>query len=92
LIVQPHLAPTFHPQNAPAIASDGEWSAIVYFGESPSRNIGERFELIAISANEEGSRAIAAYLEQAAEDGSFPGLAFLPEGTELQDQITVTRE
>lgn len=92
LVVQPHLAPQFHPQPGPvAQGQDGEWIGTAFFGESPSRNIGEGFELIVVLATREASQAFREYLDQSSRTGSFPGLAFLLDGTEIEDQITVTR-
>ncbi len=92
VFVQPHLAPQFHPQpKAITNREKGEWWATAYFGTSPSTNIGEQFEVIVTVADRGGSQAIEDYLRQAEQTGSWPGLAFLPDGVEMYDQITVTR-
>jgi hypothetical protein len=92
VMVQPHLSPQFHPQENAVKTADGQWFADAYFGEQPSSNVGERFELIIVAATQETSQAFLDYLAEAKETGSFPGLAFLPEGATILDQITVERQ
>lgn len=93
LIVQPHLAPRYHPQLAPLVQrQDGVWSGFAYFGEDPSTNAGEQFQLIVVLATRAASEEFQRYLDQSETVESFEGLPFLPEeGMEMVDQITVTR-
>ena len=92
VVVQPHLAPQFHPQPRAIIdRPKGEWWATAYFGASPSTNIGEKFDVIVVLADADGSQAFKDYLSQVEQTGSKKGLAFLPDGVESYDHITVTR-
>jgi hypothetical protein len=90
VVVQPHLAPQFHPQpKAIMNRPKSEWWATAYFGESSSTSIGEQFEVIVVLADAEGSQAFEDYLRQAEQAGSYKGLAFLPDGVESYDQMIV---
>ena len=91
VIVQPQLAPRFHPQLGPALRREREWSAVAYLGEDPPQGTSEKLDIIVVLATRDASRAFNDYLDEAEKKGSFPGLHQLPEGVEIKDRATVIR-
>jgi hypothetical protein len=89
VLVRGHGAPQFHPQPGPVRrAQSGKWTARVQLGaDSLTKNA--RFDVVAVVASREASVTLANYLENAISTGRFAGVALLPEGTEVKDEVTV---
>lgn len=93
VVVQPLLAPQYHPQPGPvARSADGQFLSVAYFGESALKASGEKFILLIVSASSTGGQAFRNYLSQAKSRGTYPGLPGLPAGTQPTAQITVVRK
>lgn len=90
LLVLPEGTTAYHPQTGPiVVSSNGNWSASAYAGLDGTVDVGRGFVLIAALADEQGSNAIRQYFDHAGPD--FTGLATLPPGVQLMDQIRVLR-
>jgi hypothetical protein len=74
LVVQPIESPYYHPQTGP-IPKDrnGRWQGFVYLGTSDIENVGERYLIFIVSADNSASRRFSDYLTAGAETGNGPG-------------------
>lgn len=83
--------PRFYPQDGPAIVQDdGDWtSPSVFFGGE--EDVGRRFDVIAVVANDRAGMVFRKYLEVGQQTKEFPGLRSLPKGVVEYDRITVIR-
>lgn len=96
LLVLPEGTTAYHPQTGPVIvSSDGVWTASVYVGSDGTVDLGRGFIVITALADQQGSNAIRQYFEQSRPSGPsgphFAGLATLPPGIQLMDQVRVLR-
>jgi hypothetical protein len=79
VLIYPHAAGRYYPQDEPAdVQANGDWSTLVYFGTAA--DVGLKFDVIAVLANEEAQTAFNKYLEECIENQSWPGLEELPIG------------
>jgi hypothetical protein len=93
VVVYPRAFPRYHPQTEPAQrSSDGAWSATAYVGAGPETDIGGKFDVHAVLADNQASREFREYLSAAAKAGDWPGLRELPRGARIVHTITVTRK
>jgi hypothetical protein len=80
-VIQPLASPRYHPQRGPiSRGRDGAFTAKVFFGQSSTQNIGERFRLLVVVADHNASEVFSQYLNSSNSIGSFPGLSELPSG------------
>jgi hypothetical protein len=81
---------SLNPQPRPAaVGCDGSWSSQVFVGGAG--DAGKPFQILVAVADPAAAAAITAYLADAQRTGSYPGMAALPAGARLADQLTVTR-
>jgi hypothetical protein len=81
----------FYPQDQPITFEAGDkWSGIVCIGTQS--DIGKKFDLIIIMANEEAQISFQAYFIEGRIRESWAGLDQLPDGAVIYDRITVTRK
>ena len=89
VVVFPHEANLYHPQNAPAeVQETGDWSTLVYIGTE--KDSGKRFDIIAVVADKTAQDSFRAYLADGKKK-DWPGLENLPEEATIGARITVTR-
>lgn len=91
------VAGRFHPQEYGGKAArkiNGTWSQNIRFGDcgKPGTNIGERFELLIITTDEQANAAIEKYIADSNARNSWPGLTELPQGITTHVDIMVTRK
>jgi hypothetical protein len=91
VVVFVHSVGRYYPQNNPAdIEPSGDWASITYIGV-PS-DIGLKFDLIAVLADQQAQNAFNKYLVDARDKNDYPGLARLPNGATIYDRISVIRK
>lgn len=91
IMVNPHVAGRYYPQNVPAdVQANGDWTSLTYIGIEEVVN--RKFYIIAVLADKRAQDAFNAYLKQAKDTKTWPGLERLPEGTTIYDRITVMRK
>lgn len=66
------------------------WQAYVWVGYDT--DIGKKFRILALVADERATQEIQAYLEKWELTGNYPGMVNLPEGVEVHAEIFITRE
>ncbi len=82
-----------HPQTAPvAKQQDDHWTGVAYLGESPEKNIGERFILHLVSANANATSVFSNYLLQASATNKYNGISALPVGAAVVVSTSVYRK
>lgn len=81
----------YYPQNQPAdLQANGGWSSMTSIGIAS--DLGLKFDLIAVLADDEGRSAINNYLTNAKNRNDYPGVEQLPTGVTVYDRISVTRK
>jgi hypothetical protein len=91
IVVYPHIVGRYYPQNDPAdVHADGDWASLTFIGIE--EDVGRKFDIIAVLADESAQEAFNVYLTQAKDKKTWQGLEKLPEGTAIYDRITVTRK
>ncbi len=94
VLVAPHGLEEYlyHPQNGPAEKSyGGTWEAQIFVGLEDPVDYGRRFDIYAVTADERAKRELEEYFWNARTTGSWPGLLSLPDGSKIEDKVTVTR-
>jgi hypothetical protein len=94
VLVAPHGLEEYlyHPQNGPAEKSyGGTWEAQIFVGLEDPVDYGRRFDIYAVTADEMAKQGFEEYFRNARNTGSWPGLPSLPDGTKIEDKVTVTR-
>jgi len=91
LVVYSHKSGRYYPQNEPAqITLKGDWSSIIFLGLPDT--VGEEFDILVTIPRGEALRIFEEYLNTGKRTGSWPGLNYLPEGTDIYDRVMVTRK
>ena len=91
IIVYPYLVDRYYPQNNSAdVQANGDWTSLTSIGIEEEVN--RKFDIIAVLADKRAQDAFNAYLIQANDTDTWPGLERLPEGATIYDSITVTRK
>lgn len=91
IVVYPQAAGRYYPQNDPAdVQANGDWSSLAFIGIE--EDVGRKFDIVAVLANKDAQDAFNAYLAQAKDKKTWPGLEELPNGAVIYDRITVTRK
>ena len=91
IIIKPQENDLYYPQNKPAETDvNGNWSSVVSIGLQG--DVGEKFEIIAVLADESAQNSFSAYIANGRENNSFEGMQQLPDGVQIYDQILVTRK
>lgn len=82
----------YYPMTTPVnMQQDGSWSSFTTLGGP--EDTGDRFDIIAIGANQMAQNEINIYISNATSspDGIYPGIASLPVGTKEYSRVIVTR-
>lgn len=91
VLVFPHVAGTYYPQNAPAdIQAGGDWTSLAFIGTDMDTD--NKFDIIVALADEMAQGELNAYLAQYKDKSPAPGLTRIPNGTTEYHRITVTRK
>ncbi|HET54055.1 MAG TPA: hypothetical protein ENN33_02440 [Ignavibacteria bacterium] len=91
IVVYPHVAGRYYPQNDPAdVQTNGDWISLAFIGIQ--EDVNRKFDIVAVLADESAQEAFNAYLTQAKGNKTWPGFEKLPEGTAIYDRITVARK
>jgi len=91
IIVYPYLFDRYYPQNNPAaVQANGDWISLTFIGIE--EDVNKKFDIIVVLADKMAQDAFNAYLIQAKDTDTWPGLERLPEGVTIYDRITVTRK
>jgi hypothetical protein len=91
VVVYPHPVGRYFPQNQAAdIQANGDWASLTFIGIEA--DVGMKFDIIALLVDRKAQEAFAAYLAEAKDKKTWPGLERLPDGTRIYDRITVTRK
>jgi hypothetical protein len=89
IVVFPHESNNYHPvEEVPIHGDTSDFSVTVTLGRQES--VGEKFDIIAMLADETAQEKFTNYLKTAA-DNNWQGID-LPDGTEEYSRITVTRK
>jgi hypothetical protein len=81
----------YYPQNDPAdMQATGGWASRSSFGIE--QDAGKKFDILAVLASREAQDTFSAYLTQARDKKSWPGLERLPDSAVRYDRITVIRK
>ena len=81
----------YYPQNQPAdIQANGDWASVTYIGVP--KDVGLKFDILAVSADKEGQNALNRYLVNARDRSDYAGLERLPNGVAIYDRVSVTRK
>ena len=90
VVVYPHEAGRYYPQNNPAeVDAKGNWTSQTYVGIEA--DVGAKFDLLAVLADQDGQDAFERYLRDARDKPDWAGLEQLPDGVTLHHRIEVTR-
>lgn len=92
VLVFPHEAPRYYPQQQARLFENGEWSGNVFVGNEDGEQTGQLFDIVVGLADDAAHRELADYMTRSENAGSFGGLDALPAGFVLYDRVTVTRE
>ena len=93
VVVRPLRASKYYPQgNMPAPGDKGEWRSLAYAGSSPDSELGDSFDVYAVTANYEGSAAIRDYLFESKLKNNWEGLSKLPNGCSIKASIEVVHQ
>ena len=85
-----HNVGRYYPQNQRAdIQANGDWASVSYIGVP--KDIGLKFDVIAVLADKEGQNAFNKYLVDAKDKSDYAGLERLPDGATIYDRVSVTR-
>jgi hypothetical protein len=68
-----------------------EWDVVARVGEGIATNLGDKFDIYTVIANEQATSLLGDYVEEANRTGVWPGMEELPEGADIYTQITVTK-
>ena len=80
----------FNPQpQAAVIGSAGGWTSQTFVGSGG--DAGKQFQILAVTADAAAVNTITGYLARAHQTGNYPGLATIPAGARLYDQVPVIR-
>ncbi len=91
IVVYPHLVDLYYPQNNSAdVQIYGDWTSNTSIGFEEDAN--SKFDIIAVLADKRAQDAFEAYIKQAKDTKTWPGLGKLIEGTTIYDRITVIRK
>lgn len=91
IIIKPQKNDLYYPQNKPAETDvNGNWSSVANIGRQD--DVLEKFEIIAVLADQSAQDSFAAYIANSRENGSFDGLQLLPDGVQIYDRIVLTRK
>ena len=91
IIIKPQENDLYYPQNkAVQMDVNGNWSSVVSIGRQS--DIGKKFEIIAVLADESARNSFDAYIANCRDEGSFDGIGQLPNGAQIYDHIVVTRK
>lgn len=91
IIVYPYLFDRYYPQKNPtAVQANGDWISLTFIGIE--EDVNKKFDIIAVLADKRAQDAFNAYLIQAKDTNTWPGLGRLLEGVTIYDRITVTRK
>lgn len=91
IVVYPHIAGRYHPQNDPAdIQANGDWASLTFIGIE--NDVGNKFDIIVVLADKNTQDTFKAYLTQSNDKKVWLGLEKLPEGATVYNRITVTRK
>ena len=91
IIVYPHLVDRYYPQNNSAdVQANGDWTSNTSI--SIEEDVNRKFDIIAVLADKRAQDAFEAYIKQAKDTKTWPGLGKLIEGTTIYDRITVMRK
>jgi len=91
IMIYVYDAGRYYPQNDSAIIeANDRWSSMAFIGGS--NDIGKKFDIIVLIADEKAKNDITQYLEDAKERYSWDGLLTLPKGAIIFDRITVQRK
>ena len=74
--------------NTPVVIFKDTWSAKIWIGRTPE-NIGEKFYIHAILADEKADNELQDYMEECRRKGSWPGLHSLPRGAKVYAKVMV---
>lgn len=87
IIVYPHIAGRYYPQDNPVdIQVNGEWITLAFIGIE--EDTGDKFDIIAVLADEMAQDAFNVYFTQS----TWGGFENLPKGALIYCRVTVTRE
>jgi hypothetical protein len=89
ILVYPQAANKFYPQNKNVNIINGHWSSSIGLGTKD--NSGEKFNIIAVLANEEAHKELTNYTDIGIKDNYWPGMDSIPQGAWVCDEVTVTR-
>lgn len=91
IMVYPHVIGRYYPNNDPAgVQANGDWTSLTSIGIE--EDVNRKFDIIAVLADKRAQDAFNAYLKQAKDTDTWPGLERLPEGVTIYVRIPVTRE
>ena len=91
IMVYPHVAGHYYPLNDPTdVQANGDWTSLAYIGIE--EDVNRKFDIIAVLADKKAQDAFNAYLTQAKDKKTWPGLERLPKSATIYDRITVTRK
>jgi hypothetical protein len=90
VVVFVHKVNRYYPQNQSAdIQAGGDWASMSSIGQP--RDVGLKFDLIAVLADKDGQTAFNKYLVDARDRNDYAGLERLPNGATIYDRLSVTR-
>ena len=89
ILINPANSSKYYPQKPINIRDDGRWSLPVQFGGE--EHLGQKFDIIAILADQEANKEITNYINEGNRTDSWPGIDKIPAGAIVVDKITVTR-
>lgn len=90
IVVEPRKNSLFYPQAGPVIVASGLWtSSEIFIGRN--QDAGQRFDILAVLADQQAQREFSAYLSEGQRTGSYRGLGNLPPGTAVAASVAVTR-
>jgi PGF-pre-PGF domain-containing protein len=88
ILVYPLAANKFYPQHESVSIISGEWSKTIGIGMKD--NFGEKFEIIALLANQTAHEKLANYINTG-NSTDWPGISNTPDGAKIYDYVNVTR-
>lgn len=86
VLIYPHTANKYYPQNE---VDNENWNLQAQFGGD--KDVGNRFDVIAVMADQSAQNELQAYYDSCIKTGSWPGLLNLPNSARELDRVTVTR-
>lgn len=97
IVVRSKLTQNYHPQsdrdNYGPLSNgcSGTWESIAYIGKNAATNKNEKFEILLVGTNQQGSIEMQNYLNQASQTYRWHGMPSLPDKTTIYQKIEVTR-